>query len=81
MKHHYGLLVLFILIGLLTGSLVAHLLSSVETLSFLTKSMEISWNPGANFVFLKYDLDITVKISLLSVLGIVGAYWIYKKTR
>lgn len=80
MKHRYGLLLLYLFIGLLTGSLVAHLLSSVEILSFLTKSMTISWNPGANFDFLKYDLDITVKISLLSVLGMFGALWLYKRT-
>jgi uncharacterized membrane protein len=79
LRKGYGILAIFILIGLLTGSLVAHLLSSVEAVSFLTETMPISWNPQANLDFLKYDFNIQVKISLLSILGIIAAYWIYRK--
>lgn len=81
MKKGYGLLALFLLIGLLTGSLVAHLLGDIESLAFLTKSMTVSWSPEANLDFLKYDFNIQVKISLLSILGLVAAIWVHRKTR
>lgn len=81
MKNSYGLLILFLLIGLLTGSLIAHLISSMEGLSFLTKSITLSWSPQANFDFLKYELDIQVKINLLSLLGLAAAFWVYRRTR
>lgn len=81
MKNSYGLLILLLLIGLLTGSLAAHLLSSVEGLSFVTNSMTVTWSPQANLDFLKYEFDIQVKISLLSLLGMAAAFWVYRKTR
>lgn len=81
MKKSYGLLILFLVIGLLTGSLVAHLLSSVEGVSFLTKAMTVSWSPEANFDFLKYEFTIQVKISLLSLLGLAAAFWVYRRIR
>ncbi len=79
MKKGYGLLFIFLLVGLLTGSLVAHLLLSIEWTAFLTKSMLISWHPQADLQFVKYDLNIQVRISLLSILGLIGAYWIYRR--
>mgnify|MGYP000259450977 CR=1 FL=1 len=79
MKKSFGLLLIFLLIGLLTGSLVAHLLVSIEWMSFLTRSMPISWHPQANLEFLKYDFEIQVRISLLSIAGLLAAYWIYRR--
>jgi len=79
LKKGYGLLFIFLLVGLLTGSLVAHLLVTIEWLSFLTESMPISWSPQADLEFLKYDFDIQVRISLLSILGLIGAYWVYRR--
>jgi len=73
--------VLFVLFGLLAGSLAAHLLSSVEAVSFLTDAMTVSWYPRADLGFLKYELGFQVKISVLSLLGAVLAYWIYRKMR
>lgn len=79
MKKGFGLLLIFLLIGLLTGSLVAHLLLTIEWMSFLTKSMFISWHPQADLEFLKYDFEIQVRISLLSILGLIAAYWVYRR--
>jgi H+/Cl- antiporter ClcA len=79
MKKSFGLLLIFLLIGLLTGSLVAHLLLSVEWLSFLTKSMLISWHPQADLDFLKYDFVLQLRISLLSILGLIAAAWVYRR--
>lgn len=79
MKKGFGLLFIFLLVGLLTGSLVAHLLVTIEWMSFLTKSMPISWHPQADLQFVKYDFEILVRISLLSILGLIGAYWVYRR--
>jgi H+/Cl- antiporter ClcA len=79
LKKSFGLLLIFLLIGLLTGSLAAHLLISVEWMTYLTKSMFITWHPQANLDFLKYDFDIQVRISLLSIIGLVAAYWVYRR--
>lgn len=80
MKRSYGKLIIFLLVGLLAGSLAAHLLSSVSVLAFLTKAMEVSWRPAADLDFLKYELYFQVKISLLSLAGMAAGYWLYRKT-
>jgi hypothetical protein len=80
MKKGYSLLALYMFIGLLTGSLIAYLLRDVQILTFLTKSMPISWSPGADFDFVKYEFYIQVRISILSIIGLVTAIWIYRRT-
>lgn len=79
MKKNTGVLILFLLLGLISGSIVANLISSVDALAFLTKSTTVSWQPRANFDFMKYSFFIQVKLSLMSILGIVAALWIYRK--
>jgi uncharacterized membrane protein len=79
LKKNFGLLLIFMLIGLLTGTLVAHLLLSIEWMSFFTKSMPISWHPQADLDFLKFNLEIQVRISLLSIIGLIAAYWVYRR--
>lgn len=73
------ILVIFLLIGLLAGSIIGDLLNNVEALSFLTKSSDITWEPRADLSFLKYDLYFQVKLNLISILGLVAAFWIYRK--
>ncbi len=77
----YSLLAVYLFIGLLTGSLIAYLLRDVQILSFLTKSMPISWSPQANFDFVKYEFYIQVRISLLSIIGLITAVWFYRRSR
>lgn len=81
MNNRFVLLFLYLFIGLLAGSLAAHLLSPVKALAFLTESLELTWHPKGNFDFLKYELAITVKISLLSLLGLIGGIWLYRRKR
>lgn len=81
MNHRFALLFLYLFLGMLAGSLIAHLLSPVGAVSFLTKSLELTWHPQGNFDFLKYELAITVKISLLSLLGMFAGIWLYRRTR
>lgn len=79
MKKNNFMLIVFLFVGLLTGSIAAHLLSSVEALSFLTKSSQISWEPKADLDIVKYDLSIQVKLNLASLLGLIAAFWLYRK--
>jgi len=81
MKQRSVLLFLYLFIGLLAGSLAARLLSPVKAVSFLTRALEIAWQPRGDFDFLMYDLTIKVKISLLSLLGMIAAIWLYRRTR
>lgn len=81
MKHRYVLLFLHLFLGLIAGSLAAKLLSPVKALAFLTESLTLTWQPKGNFDFFKYELAITVKISLLSLLGMIAGIWIYRRTR
>lgn len=79
MKKNNWILVLFLLIGMLTGSLLAHVLQDISVLSFLTQAKDISWEPKADLDILKYDLKIQVKLSLLSVVGLVAGFWLYRR--
>jgi hypothetical protein len=72
-------LIIFIVFGLLCGSIIAELLSSASSLAFLTKSTTMEWHPKANLQFLKYDLDFQVKLNLTSILCAIGAIWIYRR--
>lgn len=71
------ILIVLLLIGLLFGSLIGELFSDI--LPILNKSQQITWEPKGDLVILKYDLYFQVKINLTSVLGLIIAFWIYKK--
>ncbi|MFD2612565.1 DUF4321 domain-containing protein [Paenibacillus gansuensis] len=79
MKKNTWTLLIFLLLGLIVGSIAAHLLSSVEEISFLTKATPLTWQPRANLDVISYDLRITVKISLLSIAGLAASFWIYRR--
>jgi hypothetical protein len=79
MKKNSFILIIFLLLGLLTGSILSELLSGVHFLSFLTKSKEISWQPRADLNVLKYDFYFQVKLNLVSIIGLIAAFWIYRK--
>lgn len=72
-------LLLFLLIGLLAAAIVTQLLEPIKGLSFLTRSAQITWHPQADLQVLKYNLDIQVKLNLISILGLIGSLWIYRK--
>ncbi|QGQ95389.1 DUF4321 domain-containing protein [Paenibacillus psychroresistens] len=72
-------LIIFIVLGLLAGTIIAELLTPVSSLAFLTKSAQMNWHPKADLQILKYDLDIQVKLNLISILCAIGAIWIYRR--
>ncbi|MEB3100381.1 DUF4321 domain-containing protein [Ferviditalea candida] len=79
MKKSRLLLVILLLIGLLAGSLANHLLSPVKAVVFLTKTTTVAWHPKADLDFLQYDFYIQVKLSLLSLIGVLAAIWLYRR--
>jgi hypothetical protein len=79
MKKNNWVLLLFLLIGLLTGSLLSQALQDVQALSFLTKSTSIAWEPSADLDVIQYDFKIRFKLSLLSVAGLIAAFWLYRR--
>jgi hypothetical protein len=72
-------LVICLIVGLLTGIIIGQLLAPVSSLSFLTKTAQISWEPKADLQVVKYELHLLVKLNLCSVIGLVGAFLIYRK--
>ena len=79
MKKNRWLLVLFVVIGLVAGSLVARSLEQVPALDFLTDTMPLVWSPAADLAVVAFDLTIRFNISLLSILGVVLAIWLYRR--
>ncbi|MDF2815700.1 MAG: hypothetical protein K0Q81_1900 [Paenibacillus sp.] len=79
MKKNIFTLIIFLLLGLLTGAILTGLLSSVEWLTFLTRSAQISWEPQADFNVVKYSFSLQIKLNLISILCIGLAIWIYRK--
>jgi|GEM_PF-156206 len=79
-KSRHWLLVLFLLLGLLGGSLISRLLVDVRELSFLTKALPVSWKPAADLGFLAFELHLRLEFTLLSLIGAVIAIWLYRKT-
>jgi len=79
MKKNGWMLLLFIVLGLLTGALVSRWLKRVPGLSFLTDTTTVNWSPAADLYVISYDLTIRLELSILSLLGLVAAIWLYRK--
>ena len=79
MKKNVWVLLLFVIIGLLAGTLLSRSLDSVSGLSFLTRTSKIIWSPNADLLAFSYSITITIKVSLLSIVGLIAAIWIYRK--
>jgi len=79
MKKNAGILILFLLLGWLIDEWIATLLEPVAILSFLTKSTTIEWSPSANLNIIRYNIELHLKLSLLSLLGVVAAIWLYRR--
>ncbi|MHA2858459.1 DUF4321 domain-containing protein [Paenibacillus lautus] len=79
MKKNKGMLILFLLLGWLTGTWLAKALQPVKALSFLTSSTPIKWSPSADFDIIRYDINLELNFCLLSLLGIIAAVWLYRR--
>ena len=79
MKKNALTLVVFLVAGLLLGSILGDLLSGVNGLAFLTKTSQITWKPAADLNVIRYDVTLEVKLNLISIIGLVAAFWLYRK--
>lgn len=79
MKKNNLTLIVVLLAGLLTGTILAQLVADVPALSFLSKSAEIRWEPKADLQVVRYDVKFAVTLNLASVLGLVAAFLVYRK--
>ncbi|WP_274649952.1 DUF4321 domain-containing protein [Paenibacillus humicola] len=79
MKKNAWLLPLFIIIGLVAGALASHWLKPVRALSFLTHSEKVDWTPSADLLVVSYSLKVHIELSLLSIIGLLAAIWLYRK--
>jgi hypothetical protein len=77
MNKNTAILLIILVAGLLAGSIIGEILN--PWVPFLNKSASITWEPKADLDILKYDLYIQVKLNLASVLGLVIAFWIYRR--
>lgn len=79
MKKSKWTLFLLIILGLLGGSLVGYWLEAVPGLSFLTHSLTTTWSPAFNLHVISFNMSLHINISLLSILGMILAIWLYRK--
>jgi len=79
MKKNNFTLIIFLVTGLLLGTILSQLVASVPWLSFLSKSAEINWQPRADLQVIRYDLQFTVRLNLASILGLAAAFFMYRK--
>lgn len=79
MKKNAGIFILFILLGWLVGAWSAKALKSVGILSFLTHATAISLSPKADLDIISYNIHIQLQMSLLSLIGIIAAVWLYRR--
>lgn len=70
-------LILLLVFGLLIGSLIGELLG--RWIPFLNVSKSIVWKPSADLDVIKYDFFFQVKLNLASALGLIIAFWIYRR--
>lgn len=79
MKKNTFTLALMLIIGLVAGTLLGQLLTSVPALSFLTKSVDLTWQPKADLLVIRYDLNLHIRLSLISIAGLAAGFWVYRK--
>ncbi len=79
MKKNNLTLLVVLVAGLLVGTILAELVADVPALSFLSKSADIRWEPRADLQVIAYDLRLVVSLNLASMIGLAGAFWIYRK--
>ena len=79
MRKNGWVLVLFVVLGLVAGTLVSHWLGQVPGLSFLTRPLEVSWSPAFDIVAVSFSMTLQISLTLLSIAGAFMAIWLYRK--
>lgn len=76
MKNTWMLLI-FLVVGLLIGSLIGELLG--QWIPVLETAKELVWQPRADLDIIQYDITLRIRMNLAGALGIIAAFWIYRK--
>ncbi|MDQ1912389.1 DUF4321 domain-containing protein [Paenibacillus sp. GD4] len=79
MKKNTFTLLFLLIIGLVAGTLLGQLLAPVPGAAFLTKTVDLSWEPKADLLVIKYDLTLHIRLSLISIAGLAAGFWLYRK--
>lgn len=79
MKKNNWTLVILIISGLLTGTLLAHAVSVWSGWEWLAQGMPFQWHPKADFGFLAYDLALNIQLNIGSIAGVVVAVWMFRR--
>ncbi|MCP3773994.1 DUF4321 domain-containing protein [Paenibacillus sp. MZ04-78.2] len=79
MKKNTLTFILMLLLGLVAGTLIGQLLSPYAVLSFLTKSVELTWQPKADLLVIRYDLNLHIRLNLISIVGLAAGFWLFRK--
>ncbi|MBP1156592.1 MULTISPECIES: DUF4321 domain-containing protein [unclassified Paenibacillus] len=79
MKKNMLTLILFLIVGLVAGTLVGQLLAPYPGLSFLTKSVELTWQPKADLLVIRYDLNLYIRLNLISIAGLALGFWLHRR--
>ncbi len=73
-----AILLVLLVIGLLLGSIIGDILNKVGV-PYINDTKELRWSPAGNLVIIKWDFDLLIKINLASVLGLIAAFWIFRR--
>ncbi|OMF31663.1 hypothetical protein BK133_15645 [Paenibacillus sp. FSL H8-0548] len=79
MKKNGWILLIFIIIGLLAGALVARWLAPVSGIAFLTNPIETTWSPAIDLYVISFNMTLQLQFSLFSLIGAIIAIWLYRK--
>lgn len=62
-------------LGTLAGQLLAH------QVPFLARSTQVEWHPGADLGVLRYNLDLTLRVNGLTLVGVIAGYLLERRSR
>lgn len=72
-------MIVVLIVGLIFGSILGKILG--QYIPFLGVGEEINWHPKGDFVLIKYDFLVQVKLNLSGIMGLALAYWLYRKMK
>lgn len=74
------ILLILLVIGGILGSILGQLMSSFSALSFLNEGRVVGLPPATlNLEVLAITLGFTFKVNLLSLLGFIFAFYVYRR--
>ncbi|WP_040950138.1 DUF4321 domain-containing protein [Gorillibacterium massiliense] len=79
MKKSGLMFAVFLILGIITGAVLTAVLDPVQGISFLTRSAVINWKPSADLNVLTFNINITIRMNLLSVACMITSIWLYRK--